>query len=72
MHKIYKKTMLTLIGCTVLVMTNLIGQNLLLNPGFESGILAPWIIGNENTAEITDDAHEAILLPKGIWSRLFL
>ena len=48
MKRIYTKIKFILICAVFFSATNLIGQNLLLNPSFESGVPAPW--------EIADDA----------------
>ena len=45
--------------------TTLYGQNLLGNPGFESGVLAPWTAGNGNTVNIIGDAPEGEFAAQG-------
>ena len=49
----------------VLFSMNLTGQNMLLNPSFESGILAPWTAGNNNIVEIVADAQSGDFAANG-------
>ena len=65
MKKIYTKIKFVLICAVVLSVTNLMGQNLLLNPSFESGILPPWTAGNDNTVNIVEDPQDGTYAANG-------
>lgn len=56
MSKIYNT--LCLVAClSIFLSFNLSAQNLLINPDFETGLMAPWIAGNGNTVTIEEDAQ---------------
>ena len=67
MKKIYNQLifltsffLLTISGTTLYGQTNLLG-----NPGFETGELAPWTAGNGNTVNIIGDAPEGEFAAQG-------
>ncbi len=53
-------------ACLVVLFSfSLTGQNLLINPSFESGILAPWTPGNNNVVTIVADAQSGDFAANG-------
>lgn len=65
MNKVYKKMMLSMICLALLGAVNLNAQNLLGNGSFETGELAPWTAGNNNTVNIIEDAHDGMYAAQG-------
>ena len=65
MKKLYKKLMFTLVVVCLFSVTNLSAQNLLLNPDFETGELAPWVAGNMNIVDIVNDAQNGDWAARG-------
>jgi len=65
MNKLYKKLIFIFV-CTLILSTyKLSAQNLILNPGFETGLLVPWTAGNGNTVNIVNDAQEGMWAANG-------
>lgn len=58
MKSFYNQFLALFTTLCLLASINMNGQNLLSNPGFESGELAPWFGDNDNTVTIGTDAAE--------------
>lgn len=56
MNRFYKKVFAFIMWMTIFGGMSLMGQNLITNPGFETGELAPWFGDNNNTVTIVTDA----------------
>ena len=66
MKKVYYQLTFLTIFCLLLISgTTLEGQNLLGNPSFETGELAPWTEGNGNTVNIIEDAADGTYAAQG-------
>lgn len=65
MEKIYITIKLILVGALILSGTSITAQNLLKNPSFESGVLAPWVAGNNNTVNIVEDPQDGSYAANG-------
>ncbi len=65
MIKIYKKIILSCVAIMLVGAANLSAQNLLGNPSFETGVLAPWVAGNMNVVTIEDDAQSGNFAARG-------
>ncbi len=66
MKKIYYQLIfLTSVFLLLIGGTTLHGQNLLGNPSFETGELAPWTEGNGNTVNIIEDAADGTYAAQG-------
>ncbi|KAA3639160.1 MAG: T9SS C-terminal target domain-containing protein [Bacteroidetes bacterium] len=57
MNRFYKKVFAFIMWMTIFGGMSLMGQNLLQNPGFETGELAPWFGDNNNIVTIVTEAH---------------
>ena len=66
MKKIYYQLIFLTSFCLLAISgTTLYGQNLLGNPSFETGELAPWTAGNGNTVNIVEDAADGTFAAQG-------
>ena len=65
MKTVYTKFKVLFICAVSFSATNLMGQNLLLNPSFESGVLAPWTAGNNSTVNIIEDPINGVYAAEG-------
>lgn len=57
MQVLYAKCSVVLLGIALLATLPLCGQNLLTNPGFESGMLTPWFGDNGSRVELVTEAY---------------
>ena len=66
MKKVYTKFKVLLICAVAFSATNLMGQNLLINPSFESGVVAPWEVADDAFLVDTDAQHGTYALDGNI------
>jgi hypothetical protein len=65
MKHMYNKFNVFLLFLLIGIFGNLNGQNLLLNSGFETGLLPPWTAGNGNVVTIVDGAQDGKYAARG-------
>ena len=65
MKKRYNTIAALFILLYIIASTQLVGQNLVQNPSFETGMLSPWTAGNNNTVNIIEDAQHGTYAAQG-------
>ena len=65
MKKIYKNSILILLGAFLFCINTVTAQNLMQNSGFESGLITPWVLGGQNNGVVIEDPFEGTYAAKG-------